>query len=78
MILCKVTREVVKATTCDSLLFSLVCIPQVIHGRSSGEVELELYPVTLRLFRHVQQQTRTPNNSWVGVVGGYGAAALSE
>ncbi|XP_042222314.1 ubiquitin carboxyl-terminal hydrolase 32-like isoform X6 [Homarus americanus] len=51
---------------------------QVIHGRSSGEVELELYPVTLRLFRHVQQQTRTPNNSWVGVVGGYGAAALNS
>ncbi|KAK7069598.1 Ubiquitin carboxyl-terminal hydrolase 32, partial [Halocaridina rubra] len=49
---------------------------QVIHGRSSGEVELELYPLTLRLFRHAQQQTRTPNNSWVGVVGGYGAAAL--
>lgn len=51
---------------------------QVIHGRCSGEVELELYPLTLRLFRHVQQQTRSPNNSWVGVVGGYGAAALSE
>ncbi|XP_068211640.1 ubiquitin carboxyl-terminal hydrolase 32 isoform X1 [Palaemon carinicauda] len=51
---------------------------QVIHGRSSGEVELELYPLTLRLFRHIQQQTRTPNNSWVGVVGGYGAAALNS
>lgn len=76
--LCEVTRKVVRATTCESVLFSLVCISQVIHGRSSGEVELELYPVTLRLFRHVQQQTRTPNNSWVGVVGGYGAAALSE
>ncbi|KAK4322970.1 hypothetical protein Pmani_006294 [Petrolisthes manimaculis] len=51
---------------------------QVIHGRCSSEVELELYPVTLRLFRHVQQPTRSPNNSWVGVVGGYGAAALSS
>ncbi|XP_045101683.1 ubiquitin carboxyl-terminal hydrolase 32-like isoform X2 [Portunus trituberculatus] len=51
---------------------------QVIHGRCSGEVELELYPLTLRLFRHVQQQTRSPNNSWVGVVGGYGAAALNS
>ncbi|XP_076059243.1 ubiquitin specific protease 32 isoform X2 [Oratosquilla oratoria] len=52
---------------------------QVIHGKMSGEVELELYPVTLRLLRHqASNQGRSPaNNSWVGVPGGYGASAFN-
>lgn len=51
---------------------------------NDGEiVELELYPLTLRILRHQQQpvQTRTTYTqpgSWSGMVGGYGAAALSK
>ncbi|KAB7505762.1 Ubiquitin carboxyl-terminal hydrolase 32 [Armadillidium nasatum] len=50
---------------------------QVIHGRSHGEVELELYPIMLKILRHVQNQNKPnldySNNNWVGF-GSYGAA----
>ncbi|XP_039299269.1 ubiquitin carboxyl-terminal hydrolase 32 isoform X1 [Nilaparvata lugens] len=52
---------------------------QVIMSKSSCELELELYPITLRLLRHVRQGDRTnscpPTSTWSGMVGGYGAAA---
>lgn len=62
----------VESIKCDYFLFFI----KVIHGRSSGEVELELYPFTLKIFRHVNSQYRVnnyTNNNWVGL-GGYGAA----
>lgn len=54
-------------------------------------MELELYPLNLRLLKHhngtlsngtgpnsIVTRTTTPNaGSWSGLVGGYGAAALS-
>ncbi|XP_075218366.1 ubiquitin specific protease 32 isoform X2 [Lycorma delicatula] len=49
---------------------------QVIKPRNNDELELELYPVTLRLLRHVQTQRSAPTpSSWSSMVGGYGAAA---
>lgn len=53
---------------------------QAVQFEEPGPVELELYPLLLRLLRH-----STPNNensqawngqSWNSIVGGYGAAAL--
>lgn len=51
---------------------------QVILPKNREQVELELYPVTLRLLRHQTQPARTAPqpSSWSGMVGGYGAAAL--
>lgn len=44
-----------------------------------GGVDLELYPLNLRILRHVQAGCAAPQPStWGGVVGGYGAAALSS
>lgn len=53
---------------------------QVILPRGSNQEELELYPITLKLLRHQNQTTRLPHqpNTWSGMVGGYGAAALSK
>ncbi|CAI6345795.1 unnamed protein product [Macrosiphum euphorbiae] len=66
---------------------------QVIQSnRGSGETELELYPLNLRLLKHHNgtlsngsgpnsnvARAPTPNTgSWSGLVGGYGAAALSS
>lgn len=49
---------------------------QVIKPKNTEELELELYPVSLRLLRHVQvQRTSPPSSSWSSMVGGYGAAA---
>lgn len=58
---------------------SLQCI-QVILPKGSNQEELELYPITLKLLRHQNQTTRLPQqpNTWSGMVGGYGAAALSK
>lgn len=56
------------------------------------ETELELYPLNLKLLKHHNgtlsngsgpnsniARTPTPNTgSWSGLVGGYGAAALSK
>lgn len=50
---------------------------QVILPPGSREVELELYPLNLRILRHQTQQTSMTNNTWTSVVGGYGAAALT-
>lgn len=57
---------------------------QVIKSPDKNDVELELYPLTLRILRH-QAQTSVSNrmaypqsNSWSGMAGGYGAAALSK
>ncbi|XP_068086711.1 ubiquitin carboxyl-terminal hydrolase 32 [Anabrus simplex] len=50
---------------------------QVILPKSSQQVELELFPLNLRLLRHQTPPSRTPQTSWSGMVGGYGAAALS-
>ncbi|XP_072379109.1 ubiquitin carboxyl-terminal hydrolase 32-like isoform X1 [Diabrotica undecimpunctata] len=49
---------------------------QVILPPGRTEVELELYPVNLKILRHLAQQ-RISTASWSSVVGGYGAAALS-
>lgn len=49
---------------------------QVIKPPGCNEVELELYPLNLRILRHHTQQSNPPA-SWSSVVGGYGAAALS-
>lgn len=49
---------------------------QVIKPPGSDEVELELYPLNLRILRHHSQQTASPA-TWGTVVGGYGAAALN-
>lgn len=65
---------------------------QVIQSnRGPGETELELYPLNLKLLKHHNgtlnngsgnnsSVARTPTNpgSWSGLVGGYGAAALSK
>ncbi|XP_026279470.1 ubiquitin carboxyl-terminal hydrolase 32 isoform X3 [Frankliniella occidentalis] len=51
---------------------------QVIKPQNSSQVELELYPLTIRLLRHQNQPSRPgPQTTWTGMVGGYGAAALS-
>ena len=48
------------------------------------DVQLELYPLLLRLLRHSTPSTETANGwnghatSWNSIVGGYGAAALSQ
>lgn len=49
---------------------------QVIKPPGRTEVELELYPLNLRILRHHPQQNIS-SASWSSVVGGYGAAALS-
>ncbi|KAJ8916678.1 hypothetical protein NQ315_000323 [Exocentrus adspersus] len=51
---------------------------QVIKPPDRTEVELELYPVNLRILRHQTQQSSGSTSSWGSVVGGYGAAALSS
>nr|CAD7196012.1 unnamed protein product [Timema douglasi] len=51
---------------------------QVILPRNSDQVEIELYPVNLRLLRHQAQPARPSQTTWSGMVGGYGAAALSS
>lgn len=51
---------------------------QVILPKDSERVELELYPLNLRLLRHQAQPARAPQTAWTGMVGGYGAAALSK
>lgn len=48
---------------------------QVIRAPGSHEVELELYPLNLRILRHQAQNNSSA--TWTSVVGGYGAAALS-
>ncbi|XP_054279647.1 ubiquitin carboxyl-terminal hydrolase 32-like [Macrosteles quadrilineatus] len=52
---------------------------QVILPKGGSQVELELYPITVKLLRHQSQPARLPQqpNTWSGMVGGYGAAALS-
>lgn len=51
---------------------------QVICPPGRSEVELEFYPLNLRILRHqTQQNAVTSTTSWSSVVGGYGAAALS-
>ncbi|KAK7789457.1 hypothetical protein R5R35_012652 [Gryllus longicercus] len=50
---------------------------QVILPHNSQQVELELFPLNLRLLRHQTPPSRTPQTAWSGMVGGYGAAALS-
>ncbi|CAH1110200.1 unnamed protein product [Psylliodes chrysocephalus] len=55
----------------------LIPLPrQVILPPGRTEVELELYPINLKILRHHAQQ-RISTASWSSVVGGYGAAALS-
>ncbi|CAG9815061.1 unnamed protein product [Phaedon cochleariae] len=49
---------------------------QVIRPPGRQEVELELYPLNLRILRHSPQQSAS-TASWSSVVGGYGVAALS-
>ncbi|XP_074026841.1 ubiquitin specific protease 32 isoform X2 [Leptinotarsa decemlineata] len=49
---------------------------QVIRPPGHTEVELELYPLNLRILRHNPQQN-VSTASWSSVVGSYGAAALS-
>lgn len=57
---------------------------QVIKSTNRNETELELYPITLRIIRHQAQSTINnrmaypQSNSWSGMAGGYGAAALSK
>lgn len=43
---------------------------QVIRPPGSLDVELELYPLNLRILRHLTQQTG-PSATWSSVVGGY-------
>ncbi|XP_049824907.1 ubiquitin carboxyl-terminal hydrolase 32 isoform X2 [Aethina tumida] len=51
---------------------------QVIKPPGKNEVELELYPLNLRILRHqMQNQGGGSTGTWSSVVGGYGAAALS-
>ncbi|XP_017785154.1 PREDICTED: ubiquitin carboxyl-terminal hydrolase 32 isoform X2 [Nicrophorus vespilloides] len=52
---------------------------QVIKPPGSNEVELELYPLNLKILRHQNQQGvgSGGQNNWGTIVGGYGAAALS-
>ncbi|XP_076255455.1 ubiquitin specific protease 32 isoform X3 [Rhynchophorus ferrugineus] len=46
---------------------------QVIKPPGRSEVELELYPLNLRILRHHVQQPVSTASSWSNVVGGYGA-----
>lgn len=46
---------------------------QVIKPPGRSEVELELYPLNLRILRHQVQQPVSSASSWGSVVGGYGA-----
>ncbi|GJQ78053.1 hypothetical protein Trydic_g2397 [Trypoxylus dichotomus] len=50
---------------------------QVIKPPNSNTVELELYPVNLKILRHQSQTQAGTPPTWSSVVGGYGAAALS-
>ncbi|XP_025837544.1 ubiquitin carboxyl-terminal hydrolase 32 isoform X2 [Agrilus planipennis] len=50
---------------------------QVIKPPGSTEVELELYPLNLRILRHQSQQLNS-TASWNSVVGGYGASGLNS
>ncbi|XP_050309006.1 ubiquitin carboxyl-terminal hydrolase 32 isoform X2 [Anthonomus grandis grandis] len=45
---------------------------QVIKPPGSSEVELELYPLNLRILRHQIQQPISNASTWSSVVGGYG------
>lgn len=45
---------------------------QVIRPPGRTEVELELYPLNLRILRHQPQQSINSTSSWGSVVGGYG------
>lgn len=57
-----------------------VTFAQAVQFTDSGPIELELYPLLLRLLRH--SSTTNDNGpawngqSWNSIVGGYGAAAL--
>ncbi|XP_046979817.1 ubiquitin carboxyl-terminal hydrolase 32 [Schistocerca americana] len=51
---------------------------QVILPKNGEKEELELFPLNLRLLRHQSPPARAPQASWSGMVGGYGAAALSS
>lgn len=53
---------------------------QVIQPPNSPEVELELYPLNLRILRHQSQTTNNHNNSspWGSVSGGYGGIPVSN
>ncbi|ERL90606.1 hypothetical protein D910_07953, partial [Dendroctonus ponderosae] len=46
---------------------------QVIDPPGRSEVELELYPLNLRILRHQVQQPINNPSTWSSVVGGYGA-----
>lgn len=52
----------------------------MIEVPDKGEIELELYPLTLKILRHQVQSTvanriaYTQPNTWSGMAGGYGAA----
>ncbi|XP_030745241.1 ubiquitin carboxyl-terminal hydrolase 32 isoform X3 [Sitophilus oryzae] len=46
---------------------------QVIKPPGRSEVELELYPLNLRILRHQVQQPVSMASTWGSVVGGYGA-----
>nr|XP_029727906.1 ubiquitin carboxyl-terminal hydrolase 32 isoform X3 [Aedes albopictus] len=49
---------------------------QVIQPLSTGDVELELYPLNLRILRHQipsPQQQQNSNSAWSNISGGYGA-----
>ncbi|XP_065087260.1 ubiquitin carboxyl-terminal hydrolase 32 isoform X3 [Ochlerotatus camptorhynchus] len=49
---------------------------QVIQPLSTGDVELELYPLNLRILRHqapTPQQQQNANSAWGNISGGYGA-----
>ncbi|XP_022907068.1 ubiquitin carboxyl-terminal hydrolase 32 isoform X2 [Onthophagus taurus] len=52
---------------------------QVIKPPNSPDVELELYPLNLRILQHHNQSSSTSGSpaTWNSIVGGYGAAALS-
>ncbi|XP_060533981.1 ubiquitin carboxyl-terminal hydrolase 32 isoform X2 [Cylas formicarius] len=47
---------------------------QVIKPPGRSEVELELFPLNLRILRHQVAQTTNGSTPWSSVVGGYGAA----
>lgn len=47
---------------------------QVILPKISHTPELELYPITLRLYRHQASTNRQPVNTWSGVVGNVASA----
>lgn len=51
---------------------------QVIKPKNTKEEDVEFYPISIRLLRHQSQPSRPgPQTTWTGMVGGYGAAALS-